>query len=188
MSNEFNFDFGSHYPGKQYWRGGLEELGDFNEELKVYHEGLLVLGEHLTTSGYANVFTIGYSAPNLMADMANLVDLSSLPNHVQLVGQNGWDLYSHPKRAQDTYSRLNIDFDKGVLVDDFAEIAKKALNINEFIVSPNMIELNYAFLTATNESIRRMLKIKIKPFVAVLNPSEKLIQLLKMRKSPSMTS
>jgi hypothetical protein len=52
-------------------------------------------------------------------------------------------------------------------------------------VEPLGFKFNYAFLTATRDALVQMGRFGINPFVAVENPSERLIYMLKMRKSPS---
>jgi hypothetical protein len=127
MSKEVPFSFESHYPGHKYWRGGPEKLDEYKEELIVYGEGLLKLATHLNKTPYSTIVTLGYSAPNMINDIKSVADESRLPPHVSITGDDSWKLYYVSKSvAQKTYFNLQIPFDGGVLVDDFAEYAVKA--------------------------------------------------------------
>lgn len=70
------------------------------------------------------------------------------------------------------------------MVEDFAETAKKTLELNRVLIQPLEIPISFAFLTATDEAVMRMRKAKINPIVAIEHPSRKLMELLDLRKSP----
>ncbi|MEK7514119.1 MAG: hypothetical protein AAB580_04505 [Patescibacteria group bacterium] len=184
MASETHFCFEETYPGHKYWRGGPDQLANFQDELKIYRSGLETLAQMLAYSNFTKVVTIGYSAANMMTDLLNITNLhSQFPPHIKLIGEIAWKIWSH--EAVKTYKQLGASFDGGILLEDFAETARKAKEMNEYLLDPLKIPFNFAFLTATDQSVFRMSFVGINPFVAIEHPSGKLMKLLDMRRSPS---
>ena len=187
MNPEVPFCFEETYLGYKNWRGGPDELAKFQGELITYKSGLEKLAQTLAFGNFTKVITIGYSAANMMTDLLSITNLQAqFPPYIKLTGEVAWKIWSY--EAVKVYQQLNISFDGGILLEDFAETARKAKEMKENLLDPLKIPFNFAFLTATDQSLFLMKRLGLNPFVAVEHPTSQLMKLLDLRRSPSITT
>jgi hypothetical protein len=125
MTSEELFSFDKSEPGsRKYWRGGPDELVNFQEELLTFYLELGQLADVLLTGNFSKIVVIGYSAANMTIDFLKLnrekrkrFPFTEILDYSRAI--------SSPTKAIETYQKLNDPFKGGALLEDFALTGQK---------------------------------------------------------------
>ncbi|OGG04801.1 hypothetical protein A2Z33_05830 [Candidatus Gottesmanbacteria bacterium RBG_16_52_11] len=181
MAQESEFHIGR---ARHIW--GSRDISRYAEALPAYTEGLEAMAQTLAAEETDGILALGYSAKDMVADLDQVAARLQIqiPRITGIVGQPAWNLYSGGQLAIEQYERLGILFRNPVIIDDFAETARKITDLHKVFRAFDIPD-RYVVLYVNPEARERFISLGIRVRSIIPGENPQLLDLLKQRRSPS---
>ena len=162
---------------------GTPRPDEYRDVLPLYAEGLLTLAQHVSRQSCDGVLVLGNSASDMWQDLSQVAMMYDIPlPFVQPVEDDGMCFGTLPTQIA-AFHNVGITLQYPLIVDDFIDSAKKIEGLHALFHGLGM-SVSYAVLYGRKGMIKSLRCDGIDVFSAIDRENSRLLELLKLRKSP----